>query len=237
MKTPQPRYRQIADELRQKIASGRLKAGDALPTEMELCETEGISRHTAREALRILTEDGLISRRRGAGTVVTAPPAPAFAQPIGDFESILQYARDAVFQPERMRQANTLELKRLGVEGNYMSYTGLRRASGEAPLAVTTILVLAQLAPAMEEVSRLNGSISEWIEGAHGASVSNVLQRMEAVALGKIDAARLGVTAGSPALRTLRRYTDTAGRAILVSESLHPAGRFAYEMKLKRQRK
>lgn len=237
MNTIQPRYRQIADELRLLIASGKLKPGDALPTEMELCEAKDISRHTAREALRILTEDGLIARRRGAGTVVTTPPAPAFAQPIGDFESILQYARDAIFSPERTRTASAAELKRMGVEGDYVAYTGLRRATGEAPLAVTTILVLRQLAPPLEELNHLQGSISEWIEGAHGASVSNVIQRMEAVALSKADAARLGVAAGSPALRTLRSYADTAGRTILVSESLHPAGRFAYEMKLTRQRK
>lgn len=237
MNTIQPRYRQIADELRLLIASGQLKPGDALPTEMELCQAKDISRHTAREALRILTEDGLIARRRGAGTVVTAPPAPAFAQPIGDFESILQYARDAVFIPDRMRPASAAEMKRMGVEGDYMSYTGLRRASGEAPLAVTTILVLSRLAPPLDEVAALNGSISEWIEGEHGAAVSNATQRMEAVALNKTDAGRLGVKADSPALRTLRRYIDTAGQTILISESLHPAGRFAYEMKLTRQRK
>ncbi|MBY9066942.1 GntR family transcriptional regulator [Hyphomonas sp. WL0036] len=237
MNNIQPRYRQIADELRLLIASGRLKPGDALPTEMELCEAKDISRHTAREALRILTEDGLIARRRGAGTVVTTPPAPAFAQPIGDFESILQYARDAVFSPEKMRPATSAEMKRMGVDGSYITYTGLRRASGEAPLAVTTILVLNRLAPPMEELSHLNGSISEWIEGEHGAAVANVIQRMEAVALSKTDATRLGVKPDSPALRTLRRYIDTAGQTILVSESLHPAGRFAYEMKLTRQRK
>ena len=235
--TPQPRYRQVADELRQLIASSRLKPGDALPTEMELCEAKHISRHTAREALRILTEDGLIARRRGAGTVVTAPPAPAFAQPIDDFESILQYARDAAFLPEDRRPAGASERQRLGIEGDYVAFTGLRRAVGQEPLAVTTILVLSALAPSLEEVRRLNGSISEWIEGAHGVPVANVEQRMEAVALSKADAEHLGVANGSPALRTLRRYTDTGGRAILVSESLHPAGRFAYEMKLNRQRK
>lgn len=237
MNSIQPRYRQIADELRMLIASGTLKPGDALPTEMELCEAKDISRHTAREALRILTEDGLIARRRGAGTVVTTPPAAAFAQPIGDFESILQYARDAVFIPERMRPATAAEMKRMDVEGSYTAYTGLRRATGEAPLAVTTILVLNRLAPPLEDVSRLNGSISEWIEGEHGAAVTNVTQRMEAVALSKTDAERLGVIAGSPALRTLRRYTDAADQAILISESLHPSGRFAYEMKLTRQLK
>lgn len=237
MTTPPPRYRQVADELRQLIASAGLQPGDALPTEMELCEAKHISRHTAREALRILTEDGLIARRRGAGTVVTAPPAPVFAQPIDDFDSILQYARDAAFLPERRQPASAAERRRLGIEGDYVAFSGLRRAAGQAPLAATSILVLSELAPSLEEVRRLNGSVSEWIESAHGVPVANVLQRMEAVALGKTDADHLGVAAGSPALRTLRRYTDTGGRAILVSESLHPAGRFAYEMKLNRQRK
>lgn len=237
MTTPQPRYRQIAEELRLLIASGRLKPGDALPTEMELCEAKDISRHTAREALRILTEDGLIARRRGAGTVVTTPPTPAFAQPIGDFESILQYARDAVFLPDRSRPASPAELKRMGVEGEFTALTGLRKATGKEPLAVTTILVLSRLAPPLEDATRLKESVSEWIEETHGVAVANVTQRMEAVALSKTDASRLGVMTGSPALRTLRRYTDTAGRTILVSESLHPAGRFAYEMKLTRQRK
>lgn len=232
-----PRYRQIAEEFRRQIASGRLKAGDALPTEMELCEAKDISRHTAREALRILTEDGLITRRRGAGSIVTDMRAPAFAQPIGDFESILQYAREAAFLPDRSRPASAAELKRLGVDGQFTALTGLRQAAGMQPLAVTTILVLSTLAPPLEEAARLQGSVSEWIEATHGVAVANVIQRMEAISLSKADAARLGVATGFPALRTLRRYTDTAGRTILVSESLHPSGRFAYEMKLTRQRK
>lgn len=237
MTSAQPRYRQIADELRFMIASGIFKAGDSLPTEMELCEAKNISRHTAREALRILTEDGLIARRRGAGTVVTTPPPPAFAQPIGDFESILQYARDATFLLEKVRPATVAETKRLGVDGDYTSLTGVRRTSGEAPLAVTTVLILTPLAPTMEVAQHLQGPISEWIEATHGVAVTKVVQRMEAVALSKTDAARLGVTTGTPALRTLRRYADTSGRPIVVSESLHPAGRFVYEMKLTRQKK
>ena len=49
-----PRYRQIAGLLRKRITSGKLRPGDSLPTEMELCETFSISRHTARDALRLL---------------------------------------------------------------------------------------------------------------------------------------------------------------------------------------
>lgn len=232
-----PIYRQIAERLRASITSGALKPGDALPTEMDLCAQEGISRHTAREALRLLSEEGLIARRRGAGTVVASLPPPAFSQPIGDFESILQYARNTAFVAERTRPATAAEQRRLDVAGDYTAILGLRRALGAAPLALTTILVLNGLAPPQNVLASLPGSISEWIEAELGVAVASVVQRMEAVALGKADAARLEVPVATPALRTLRRYRDTSGQVILVSESLHPAGRFAYEMKLERRRK
>ena len=85
-KPAQPRYRQIAALLRKRITSGKLKPGDSLPTEMDLCATFSISRHTARDALRLLSDDGLIERRRGAGTIVAEPGQAAFAQALGDFE-------------------------------------------------------------------------------------------------------------------------------------------------------
>ena len=57
---------------------------------------------------------------------------------------------------------------------------------------------------------------------------------MEAVALNKSQADRLKLSTGYPALRTVRRYRDARGEIMLLSESLHPAGRFAYEMRLDR---
>ena len=57
---------------------------------------------------------------------------------------------------------------------------------------------------------------------------------MEAVALNKSQADRLNVSTGYPALRTVRRYRGGDGEILLLSESLHPAGRFAYEMRLDR---
>lgn len=236
MSAPIPRYRQLADELRADIAAGRLKPGAQLATEMELCALHSVSRHTAREALRLLAEDGLIERRRGAGTVVADVAAPAFAQPIGDFDTILQYAHKAVFLPTAHEPASEELLERFGLTGAYDVFTGLRRLASQPPLALTTILVRRDLAPDQETVGRLTGSISEWIEQTHGVAVQRVVQRMEAVALDADAAHELGVSPGTPALRTVRRYRDAGGAIILLSESLHPAGRFAYEMRLDRAR-
>ncbi|MGH0341775.1 GntR family transcriptional regulator [Escherichia coli] len=51
-----PLYRQIADRIREQIARGELKPGDALPTESALQTEFGVSRVTVRQALRQLVE-------------------------------------------------------------------------------------------------------------------------------------------------------------------------------------
>jgi GntR family transcriptional regulator len=234
MPNSQPRYRQLAEQFRKEITSGKLKSDDPFPTEMEICETHKVSRHTARDALRILTDDGLIERRRGARTVVAQRGMPAFAQPIGDFDSILQYARDANFEVTTNQAADEETLDRLGLTGNYVQLIGFRRVADQAPQAITAVYIRKDVAPEISIIESLPGSISEWIEANHETSIEQVVQRMEAVALNQSQADRLNVATGFPALRTVRRYRDAAGEIVLLSESLHPSGRFAYEMRLDR---
>ena len=50
---------------------GKIAAGDALPSERDLCEIMGASRVTVRKATELLIEEGLLSRRQGSGTYVT----------------------------------------------------------------------------------------------------------------------------------------------------------------------
>ncbi|HBV64116.1 MAG TPA: hypothetical protein DEF45_13965 [Rhodopirellula sp.] len=231
-----PRYRVLADQLKKDILSGRLKPGDQLQTELELCDIHNISRYTAREALRILSEEGLIARRRGAGTVVAELHAPAFAQPIGDFDSILKYARDAHFELHSTRTAEREELTNIGLKGRYTLFEGVRRQETAPPIAMTKIYALSTLAPDKETLVTLQTSISEWIEKTHSIPVNKVSQRMEAVALSRNEAKALQVEKSSPALKTSRRYFDPTGKVVLYSESLHPSGRFVYEMQLDRKR-
>lgn len=231
-----PRYRQLADELRTLIASGRLKAGDLLPTEMELCAAHDVSRHTAREALRVLSDDRLIVRRQGAGSVVSGVPAPSFTQQAGDFGDILQYAREATFVLEDSGEADAACCARFGLGGAFRRYAGIRQMAGGAPIAVSTILVARAFAPPDAVIDRLDESVSEWIERHHDTWIDRVEQRIEAVAFEPRDAARLDVEPGSPALETTRYYRDAAGTPVLASHSLHAAARFAYTMVMERRR-
>jgi len=59
-----------------RIAGGEYPVGSLLPKEVELSRTYGASRHTMREALRRLSEAGMVLRRRRAGTeVIAAQPS------------------------------------------------------------------------------------------------------------------------------------------------------------------
>lgn len=68
---------QIAEQIRQTILAGRLKADDRLPSEHELAEQFSVSRPTVREALKLLSAQNLVRSKRGpsGGTFVKRPTA------------------------------------------------------------------------------------------------------------------------------------------------------------------
>src|SRR5215469_608959 len=68
-----PAYRRIQFAIRARIDAGSLRPGDPVASERELAKVHQVSLMTARHALAQLERDGVVERRRGAGTFV-APP-------------------------------------------------------------------------------------------------------------------------------------------------------------------
>jgi DNA-binding FadR family transcriptional regulator len=77
----------LADSLRQRILSGELPTGSALPVERELAATTRLSRTAVREALRILEIEGLIEIRpgRSGGSFVRRPSVHAIGRTVDTF--------------------------------------------------------------------------------------------------------------------------------------------------------
>ena len=67
---PVPPYRQIAGIIRQRIASGEYPKGSRLPTESEMVDTWEVARTTARRAVALLREEGLVTTVPQRGTYV-----------------------------------------------------------------------------------------------------------------------------------------------------------------------
>lgn len=232
-----PRYRQLTDVLRKEIESGRYPIGSLLPPEVELCESYGVSRHTIRDAIRLLREAGLVERRRGLGTTVlaTAPPV-SFVQPLGSVAALLQYARDArldlsaverrVLTPDELQ---AFHVPKDDVQGAWLLLEGVRDRDAK-PLSLTRVLIPPRFADLEVEARSWSGAFQELIAERHGVVVDRIEQEITAELLDPEAARRLKARRGEAALRTLRRYFDSADNLVLASDSLHPAGRFVYAM-------
>jgi GntR family transcriptional regulator len=77
------RHQYVADDLRRRIASGVLTAGERLPSERQLSAHYRVSTPTLRDALGVLQAEGLIEKVQGRGNFVRQPP-PRFEYPGAD---------------------------------------------------------------------------------------------------------------------------------------------------------
>lgn len=140
---------QVADQLREQLASGRWPVDTRIPGELELAEMLQVSRNTIREALRALVHLGLLEARVGDGTYVrvtseleavllrrtaTTPPADVL-----ELRSVLEeYA--AGLAAERRSEADTARLRELLAAARESNHSGvmaqIAAADGAFHLAV-----------------------------------------------------------------------------------------------------
>lgn len=75
-RTRVPKYVQLVDSIRNRIENGIYRSGEQIPTEHELTDEYGISRHTVRQAITELVHQGILFREQGKGTFVTEATSP-----------------------------------------------------------------------------------------------------------------------------------------------------------------
>jgi len=251
-----PRYLRVADDLKRAIADGTYPVGAHLPTEIDLCAHFGISRFTAREAVRVLSAAGLVTRRQRVGTVVIATPDEArYTHDASSTRELLQYALDTELRFVYVgrialgrEQARDFGAKPgeewiyalgLRVAGNAQA-DGTAATGAETPLAdarpicVTRLFLNPVLAGIEDKLRQRKGAVYGLIESEHGLAIHRVEQELQGVVLDAEDAANLGAAPGAPALRIVRRYYTEAGQLLEVSDNVHPSDRFSYRMQLHR---
>lgn len=65
------KYQVIADDIRSNILAGALKVSEAIPPELQLQKDYSVSRHTVREAISLLVNEGYLRKEKGSGTYVS----------------------------------------------------------------------------------------------------------------------------------------------------------------------
>ncbi|MBA2961455.1 MULTISPECIES: GntR family transcriptional regulator [Ramlibacter] len=236
------RYWDIADALRQDIAGGRYAVGDKLPTEEQLVEAFGASRHTVREALRLLTEDGLISRRPRAGSLVIGQsPLAHFTQRVASIQELINYPATTERRPITSGYVQAdhelAVLLRCAVGSSWFCIETLRFAAGSPlPLCHTHVYVRPEYAGIMKH--RKHGALpfADQIADLYGVTAESTDFEISASLVEEGSATVLQVPAGSAALTTVRRYAGADGQVFEVSIAVHPAQRYTFNFHLKREK-
>ncbi|MGW2380229.1 GntR family transcriptional regulator [Streptomyces sp. NPDC001658] len=75
--TPHAPYMRVLDALAAEIKAGKYGPNEPIPSDAQLCERFGVARETARRAVRVLRERGLVETVWGKGSFVVQPAEPA----------------------------------------------------------------------------------------------------------------------------------------------------------------
>jgi len=235
-----PLYLRLVGQLRRDLLGGRYPPGSRLPSEEELGQQHSMSRHTVREALRRLREDGLVASRKGAGTIVLSPKdAARYVHEIASVEQLLEYGADipltvSISKPVVADRALAQRLDCCKGD-EWMLIAGLRRRPGQAlPICWTEVYLRAEYADVPFVIGETVGPIYTGIEKRHGQVITNIEQSLTALAIPARVAAKLGVPAGSPGVEVRRTFRIGSGKVGQVAINLHPAKGFRYSIELRR---
>lgn len=227
--SPVPLYHQVAEHLRALIASGELDAGEHLPNEISLAETFALSRPTMRQALDELVRDGLITRRRGVGTVVTPQQFRRTAQLTSIYDDLLNAGRtpttktlSAAVEEGPHDVAATYGL---GPDDRVVAIERLRSADGVPLVLMRNWLPIRYAFLVSRDVDSLYQTMRE-----RGDVPTTARKSISACAAATRHAGLLDVRRGSPLLRVRHVGFATDGRVLDVGDHLYRADEHAVEV-------
>ncbi|KQM91687.1 MULTISPECIES: GntR family transcriptional regulator [Sphingomonas] len=217
---PSPLYLQLQDLIRNAIGEKLLVQGNAIPAERDLAIEYDVSRITVRKAIGGLVEEGLLTRRRGAGTFVAGRVEKSFSKLSSFSEDMAARGRtsSSTWISRSAGQVNPEEAMALGLSPGapVFRFNRIRYADEEAmALEFSTIAGYC-----LTSVDGVTDSLYAALEAA-GSRPVRALQRLRAVPFGGEHARMLGVDAGHAGLLIERRGFLRDGRAAEFTRSYY----------------
>jgi GntR family transcriptional regulator len=218
-----PVYQKIQKAIRKRIKSSELKPGDMVASERELARTHKVSLMTARHALVGLEREGVVERRRGAGTFVAAPKI--------HFNKLMSYTEHmssrGLLPRSRVLVAKIIEHEaevaaRLGLPATSALVKIQRlRQTGEDPFALETCYL-----PASEFAKLVNAplgrvSLFATLEHDYGVELAYADEEVDATAAEANIAELLGIARGASVLRIRQVIYSTTGKATIYGVGLY----------------
>jgi len=227
-----PLYVQIAESLLDRIESGELRPGDRLPAERELSQMLEVKRMTRRRALQVLELQGLLMRRQGDGTYVTAPKIERQAGNLVPFTRGMQrrgYTPGAQVITFERRPAEPSVAKELQLPASTPVYTIRRlRLINQEPVMLERFTLPVRRVPGLERYDLASRSVYEVMETKYGISVTRARQSLEPVVAAEYEAELLQVNPGAPLMLEQRLSFDQDDQPIEYGNDLYRGDRFRF---------
>lgn len=229
-----PRYLQIADLLRQRIARGQWPLGDKLPSLEALVEEFGVARLTVRQAVDLLAREGLVSPQQGRGTFVIAVPArQQWLKVLTSLDDLARAYRDD--KPEIVNIDESVAHAPLTPEDGTPAerYVYMRRVhlKDGRPYCVIDLYLDERVFRRHAERFR-----SETVIPILAAMRDGVAHAEQVLTIGTADvevARRLQVPVNAPVAEVRRVLNDAAGRVIYLGEVKYRGDFIRLQMTLK----
>lgn len=206
------RAREVADRLRREVLEGAFASG-VLPDELRLAEDYGASRNAVREALQLLSAEGLVMRRPGLGTRVVARTfehsldrLAGLAETMAEQGTVTNEVRVARlgFPPPEVAA-------RLGIGGDVDVFQLERlRWLGGQPLSLDLSYIVADIGAALSIDDLRSRDVFALIEEVSGVPLGTAEVKVHAVNADAGTASALGIEAGAAvfAIDRLTRLSD-----------------------------
>lgn len=223
-----PLWRQVLDRLEEAIARGDY--ADRLPTELELTDMYGVSRHTVREAMRRLQDKGIVVRTQGRGTSLRTVEV---GQPLGALYSLFRTV-EAQGLEQRSHvldfglAPNPEAATRLGLpEDTPLTHLRRVRLAGGEPLAIDETWLLPELWDGLAGSDFSHTALYIELRDRCGMVVSGGSETIAPGSADRSEARLLGVRTGAP-IFVVERLGRAAGRPVEYRKTVLRGDRFVY---------
>jgi GntR family transcriptional regulator len=222
-----PAYQRIQSGIRKRIDAGELRSGDAVESERDLAKIHQVSLMTARHALASLEREGVVERRRGIGTFVSAPKI--------HFNKLMSYteqmASRSMTATSRIVTARLIhEEQEIAARLSLPSHAGviklerLRQASDE-PFALETCYLSGDEFPKLLSAQLGRDSLFKILERDYQVELGYADEEVDATAADPRTAELLGIHRGDPLLRIRQLIHSTKAKPIIYVLGLYRSDR------------
>ncbi len=217
-----PLYQQLADRLAAAIRRGDYKADNRIPSEPSLASQYGIGRPTVRQATELLVRQGLLERRRGAGTFVCQPPPEVAAFSLqGTLASFaaqgISVRVEALDQPQLCQRCPDVPAEHPFSGRAAWTYSRLSHVE-EGPALLERTWLDPDAFPGIEDLNPGGTSLAHLLEQHYGESPSGGRQQFRAISADDALAKPLQVQPGTPLLQVRRSLDFARGSNALYTE-------------------